>query len=160
MKVAWTRMVAKRRLSFGCDLKVELTLLRKVSSSFRPPPESLGQGSSLSPLKWGFRNKIEKHRLATLSLALQLLVGASRSLVHLHSLCPGPPFRPGQPLLLAPRLPPLCQTRSSPSFKAQLHTQPHCRDPFPLGWGHSLDYLTCAAPGDTRPPTALQPQGP
>lgn len=62
-------MVAKRRLSFGCDLKVELTLLRKVSSSFRPPPESLGQGSSLSPLKWGFRNKIEKHRLATSSLS-------------------------------------------------------------------------------------------
>lgn len=54
--------------NFGCLLKVELIVLRKVAlvaSSFLKP-----QGHVSSPaLKWGFKNKIETHWRATSSLS-------------------------------------------------------------------------------------------
>lgn len=107
----------KEVVGFGCILKVELTLLQKLSlvaRSFWPPPGSPGCVSLLLCLEGGFRNKSEKCWLAMLSLRPSL----EPWIICVHppflctvphtSLSPGPTFCSGQPTICSQSLSPQC----------------------------------------------------
>lgn len=110
-------------IGFGCILKVELTLLRKIYFPCgQRLPEIPRHVFPSSALKWGFGNKNEKHWPATLSLSSAapqrslLLPGSTFLLSVLHQilLCAqGQPSAQTNPPPFAHSLPPLLTKQDS-----------------------------------------------